>query len=182
MSTQRANAGRLAPVRSAHVSEVIVVTSSTATVQRFSATDGEVSSRQGATTDTAESLGVDTCAALDKLDAAAKGRASIVRSCSELKGLSDDERESLKDLLRCITEQRKRLRALRRLWQSLDASERPSADLVEATGLCVRESSEIAAALAPWRLQTIERVAQSVSVTWTRLARTASRFSDPAET
>ena len=45
--------------------------------------------------------------------------------------------------------------ALRRLWQSLDASERPSASLVEATELCIRESNEVAAALDPWRLRTM---------------------------
>jgi hypothetical protein len=178
---QRANAGRLALAWPGHASEVIMVTSGVATVQRFPAIEEEAPSKQETAQGTTNAVGVETCAALDKLDAAAKGRASIVRSCSEAKGLPDDERESLKDLLRCITEQRKRLRALRRLWQSLDASERPSADLVETTALCVRESSEIAAALAPWRLHTIERVSESVSVTWTRLARTASRFSDPAE-
>jgi CheY-like chemotaxis protein len=50
---------------------------------------------------------------------------------------------------------RKRLRALRRLWQSLDAFERPSASLAEAIELCIRESNEVTAALDPWRLRTI---------------------------
>jgi hypothetical protein len=126
-------------------------------------------------------LRAETCATLDGLDAAAKGRASIVRSCTEIKSLSDGERDALKDLLRCITEQRKRLRALRRLWQSLDAFERPSADLVEVTELCVRENAEIATALDPWRVHTLGHVAQSVSATWLRLALIAPRFAAPVE-
>jgi hypothetical protein len=123
-----------------------------------------------------QDLRAETCAILDGLDAAAKGRANIVRSCTEIRNLSDDDRDALKDLLRCITEQRKRLRALRRLWQSLDGFERPTADLVEVTELCVRENAEIATALDPWRLRTLGHVAQSVSATWLRLARIAPRF------
>jgi hypothetical protein len=118
----------------------------------------------------------ETCATLDGLDEAAKGRASIVRSCSEIKGLSEGEREILKDLLRCITEQRKRLRALRRLWQSLDVFERPSAGLVEATELCLQESREMAAALDPWRTRTIGQVSQTVSITWGRLVAVSGQF------
>lgn len=59
-------------------------------------------------------LRADPCAMTDALDAAARSRASIVRSCSQIKRLTAVEREGLKDLLRCIAEQRKRLRALRR--------------------------------------------------------------------
>ncbi|MEW2547871.1 hypothetical protein AB0910_19210 [Streptomyces sp. NPDC047002] len=129
---------------------------------------------------TLSALRTDAYAALHDLDAAAKGRASIVRSCSEMEGLSESDRESLKYLLRSLTEQRKRLRALRRLWQSLDDFERPSADLVEATQLCMRESSELASALDPWRLRTIGQVARSVSTTWTLLAGAADKFRDPA--
>jgi hypothetical protein len=128
-------------------------------------------------------LSAETCATLDGLDAAAKGRASIVRSCSELRGLSDAERDTLKDLLRCITEQRKRLRALRRLWQSLDVFERPSTGLVEATELCLRENREMASVLEPWRKRTIAQMALSVSATWARLADVADQFtlSDASE-
>lgn len=142
-------------------------------------TDRDGGSRPPAQRPPTNELSGDICATLDQLDTAAKGRASIVRSCSELRGLSDVERETLKDLLRCITEQRKRLRALRRLWQSLDVFERPSAGLVEATELCLRESREMASALDPWRIRTIGQVAQSVSLTWIRLASVADRFTLP---
>jgi hypothetical protein len=127
-------------------------------------------------------LRAETCAILDGLDEAAKGRASIVRSCSESRSLFDVDREALKDLLRCITEQRKRLRALRRLWQSLDVFERPSAGLVDATELCLRESHEMAAALEPWRVRTIGQVSQTVSTTWARLVAAAAHFTPAAAT
>lgn len=117
----------------------------------------------------------DTCSTLEELDTAAKGRASIVRSCTELRDISEAERESLKDLLRCITEHRKRLRAVRRLWKSLDAFERPSTELVEATQLCLREAREMAEALEPWRIHTIDQIAASVVATWARLAHAAER-------
>lgn len=119
-----------------------------------------------------------TCAALDELDTAAKGRANIVRSCTESKNISNAERESLKDLLRCITDHRKRLRAVRRLWRSLDSCERPSAELVEATQLCMSEARELGHALDPWRTQTIDQVTRSIAVTWSRLARAADRIGD----
>lgn len=121
----------------------------------------------------------ETCATLDSLDAAAKGRASIVRSCTEIRSLTPDDREALKDLLRCITEQRKRLRAVRRVWQSIDIFERPSTGLVEATQLCIRESRELAAALDPWRVQTVNTVSASVSKTWLRLASVVDHFLSP---
>jgi hypothetical protein len=117
-----------------------------------------------------------TCATLDNLDTAAKGRASIVRSCTESRLLSESDRNALKDLLRCITEQRKRLRAVRRLWQSIDVFERPSASLVEATQLCLQESRELAGALEPWRAHTVSQVAGSVSGTWARLADVIDHF------
>ena len=63
------------------------------------------------TADTAHTLAElrdDACATLTALDAAAKARASIVRSCAELNGLPSDVLAGLKDLLRCITDQRKR--------------------------------------------------------------------------
>jgi hypothetical protein len=110
------------------------------------------------------------------LDNAAKARASVVRSCTEMKGLSAAEVDALKDLLRCITDQRKRMRAVRRLWQSLDAFERPSAELVEATKLCLSECRELASALDPWRAKTINQVHSAVTSTWTRLVRAASQF------
>jgi hypothetical protein len=122
----------------------------------------------------------ETCATLDNLDTAAKGRASIVRSCTESRLLSESDRNALKDLLRCITEQRKRLRAVRRLWQSIDVFERPSASLVEATQLCLQESRELAGALEPWRAHTVSQVAGSVSGTWARLADVIDHFL-PAE-
>lgn len=125
-------------------------------------------------------LRADTCATLNALDAAAKARASIVRSSAELSGLPDAELAGLKDLLRCITDQRKRLRALRRLWQSLDDYERPSNELVEATELCLSESREVAAALEPWREYSLEHVMGTVTVTWQRLAGAASRFTASA--
>lgn len=127
---------------------------------------------------TTESFRADLCAALEATDAAAKARASVVRSCAEVKGLSEAELESLRDLLRCITEQRKRLRALRRLWQSLDAYERPSAELVDATTLCLAECQEVASAIEPLREYTIDQVASTVLLTWTRLMNAASRFTD----
>ncbi|CAN5241620.1 hypothetical protein BH09ACT8_BH09ACT8_22820 [soil metagenome] len=126
-------------------------------------------------------LRADTCAMLSGLDEAAKGRASIVRSCSDAHGLSSTDREALKDLLRCITEQRKRLRALRRLWQSLDAFERPSGDLVDATALCLHESRAMAAALEPWRAQTIVQMSQTVATTWARLIAVATQFTAEQE-
>ena len=119
----------------------------------------------------------DTCAMIASLDDAAKARASIVRSCTEADGLSGIEVEALKDLLRSITDQRKRMRAVRRLWQSLDAFERPSAELVEATNLCFAECRELACALDPLRDRTISQVHQTVSLTWDRLLRTAVQFS-----
>jgi hypothetical protein len=153
----------------------------TITQHVLSAVGQDATSREEAADRGIDALRAETRAVLDGLDAAAKGRASIVRSCSEIKGLDCTERDGLKDLLRCITEQRKRLRALRRLWQSLDVFERPSAGLVEATELCIRESGEIASALDPWRLHTIGQVAVSVSATWTHLARAASQFSKDVE-
>jgi hypothetical protein len=110
------------------------------------------------------------------LDNAAKARASVVRSCTEMKGLSATEVDALKDLLRGITDQRKRMRAVRRLWQSLDAFERPSAELVEATNLCLSECRELASALDPWRAQTINQVHSTVTSTWARLVRAARQF------
>lgn len=126
--------------------------------------------------DSTAALRDQTCAIIDDLDHAAKGRASIVRSCTELSTISDADRESLKELLRCITEQRKRLRAIRRLWQSIDAFERPSAGLVESTRLCLQESREIASAIEPWRAQTISKVRGSVPATWARLTQVAQHF------
>jgi hypothetical protein len=121
-------------------------------------------------------LRADTCATLGSLDTAAKARASIVRSCSEVKGLSTDELDALRDLLRRITEQRKRLRAVRRLWQSLEGLERPSTELVMATELCLSECHEVAAALEPWREQSLKQVTRTVTVTWERLAGAARRL------
>jgi hypothetical protein len=121
----------------------------------------------------------DRCATLSALDATAKARASIVRSCSELNGLPVDELDGLKDLLRCITDQRKRLRALRRLWQSLDSYERPSAELVEATELCLSECHEVALALEPWQEHSLDEVTRTATVTWQRLADAAGRFTTP---
>jgi hypothetical protein len=123
----------------------------------------------------------DTCGMLLTLDNAAKARASIVRSCTEADGLSALEIEALKDLLRSITDQRKRMRAVRRLWQSLDAFERPSAELVEATNLCISECRELACALDPLRAATISQVHTTVSLTWGRLLRTAARFTAAKE-
>lgn len=123
----------------------------------------------------------DTCATLFALDNAAKARASIVRSCSEMKGLSAAEVAALKDLLRCITDQRKRMRAIRRLWQSIDLFERPSAELVEATNLCFTECRELASALDPLRAETISQMHITVSVTWTRLLKVASQFTTADE-
>jgi hypothetical protein len=123
----------------------------------------------------------DTCEMLLALDSAAKARASIVRSCTEAEDLSALEAEALKDLLRSITDQRKRMRAVRRLWQSLDAFERPSAELVEATNLCFSECRELASALDPLRARTISQVHSTVSLTWSRLLRTAARFSTSQE-
>jgi hypothetical protein len=79
-------------------------------------------------------------------------------------------------LLRCLTDQRKRLRALRRLWQSLDSYERPSAELVEATELCLSECREVALALEPWQEHSLDEVTRTTTVTWQRLADAASRF------
>lgn len=121
-------------------------------------------------------LRAESCATLMDLDTAAKGRASIVRSCSESQGLSLLEREALKDLLRFITEQRKRLRATRRVWQSLDAFERPSAELVAATELCIRESQQVALALEPLRMHTVTRVSERVTATWAQLMMVAAQF------
>lgn len=118
----------------------------------------------------------DTCAMLHELDETAKARASVVRACSEMRSLSAAEVEALKDLLRCITDQRKRMRAVRRLWQSLDAFERPSAELVEATDLCFTECRELATALDPLRTQTIRQVHSGVAMTWTRLLKAATQF------
>jgi hypothetical protein len=115
------------------------------------------------------------------LDSAAKARASIVRSCTEAEGLSALEVEALKDLLRSITDQRKRMRAVRRLWQSLDVFERPSAELVEATNLCFSECRALAGALDPLRARTISQVHSTVSLTWARLLRTAAQFSTSQE-
>jgi hypothetical protein len=123
----------------------------------------------------------DTCAMLLALDDAAKARASIVRSCTETEDLSAMEVEALKDLLRSITDQRKRMRAVRRLWQSLDVFERPSAELVEATNLCFSECHELACALAPLRARTISQVQSTITLTWGRLLRTAAQFSTPQE-
>jgi hypothetical protein len=125
-------------------------------------------------------LRAETCATLTALDAAAKARASIVRSCTEASGLPVAELAGLKDLLRCITDQRKRLRAVRRLWQSLDSYERPSAELVEATALCISECREVALALEPWREHSLDQVTRNVSLTWQRLADAASRFTGAA--
>lgn len=121
-------------------------------------------------------LRIDTFATLSTLDAAAKARASIVRSCSEETGLSADKLEALQDLLRLITEQRKQLRAVRRMWQSLGDYERPSAALVEATGACLSDGHELAAALDPWRVRSLEQLTRTVPVTWERLAGAARRF------
>lgn len=118
----------------------------------------------------------DTCATLLALDNAAKARASIVRSCAEAANLSPAEAEALKDLLRSITDQRKRMRAVRRLWQSLDTFERPTSGLVEATNLCLAEYRELACALDPLRAQTISQVQQTVTLTWDRLLRAAVQF------
>jgi hypothetical protein len=120
----------------------------------------------------------DTCAMLLALDNAAKARASIVRSCAETQGLSALEVDALRDLLRSITDQRKRMRAVRRLWQSLDAFERPTSELVEATNLCLAECRELACALDPLRAQTISQVHQTVGLTWDRLLRAAAQFTD----
>jgi hypothetical protein len=120
-------------------------------------------------------LRADTCATLGTLDAAAKARASIVRSCSEVKDMSADEIDALRDLLRRITEQRKRLRAVRRLWQSLEGPERPSTELVKATERCLSECHEVAVALEPWREQSLKQVTRTVTVTWERLAGAARR-------
>jgi hypothetical protein len=118
----------------------------------------------------------ETCAVLDQLDAAAKGRASIVRSCGEMAGLDEDERATLADLLRCITEQRKRIRAVRRLWQSLDSFERPAAELVEATKFCIRESQVMAEVMDPWRKHSLGQTRISLAATWDRLASGARSF------
>ena len=151
---------------------------------------GEVNAPRGADTDGKEDrsaagdltrLRDDTCAMLLALDSAAKARASIVRSCTEAEGLSALEVEALKDLLRSITDQRKRMRAVRRLWQSLDVFERPSAELVEATNLCFSECRELACALDPLRARTISQVHSTVSLTWGRLLRTAAQFSTSQE-
>jgi hypothetical protein len=123
----------------------------------------------------------DTCGMLLALDNAAKARASIVRSCAETEGLPARELEALKDLLRSITDQRKRMRTVRRLWQSLSAFERPSAELIEATDLCFSECRELALALDPLRAATISQVQATLSVTWRRLLRTAAQFSTPGE-
>lgn len=121
-------------------------------------------------------LRADALAALAATDAAGKARESIIRSCSQIAGLPAADLESLRTLLRCVTDQRKRLRALRRVWLSLDELERPSAELAEATGLCLRECRELAAALEPWRQQTIDQVTRTVLMTWTRLASSAVQF------
>ena len=118
----------------------------------------------------------DTCETLSALDAAAKARASIIRSCTEMRGLSAAESEALKDLLRSITDQRKRMRAVRRVWQSLDGFERPSAELVAATDLCIAECREFAAALDPWRARSISQVHAGLAHTWSRLQRSAGQF------
>lgn len=131
---------------------------------------------EAASADDLARLRDDTYAMLLALDEAAKARASIVRSCTEMKGLSAAEVEALKDLLRCITDQRKRMRAVRRLWQSIDAFERPSAELVEATNLCFTECRELAAALDPLRAKTISQMHSTVNVTWARLLRVARQF------
>lgn len=120
-----------------------------------------------------------TCAMLDGLDEAAKGRASVVRSSAEIKDLPEGERQALKELLRSITEQRKRLRTLRRLWQSLDGFERPSTDLVDATELELRESREMARALDPWRTRSTAQLSQTLATTWDRLAVSAALFTRP---
>ncbi|HEY1704196.1 MAG TPA: hypothetical protein VGG75_31260 [Trebonia sp.] len=122
----------------------------------------------------------ETCETLYALDAAAKVRASVVRSCTELRGLSAAEIEALKDLLRSITDQRKRMRAVRRVWQSLDAFERPSAELVTATDLCIAECRELTAVLEPWRARSISQLHADFDSTWARLLRTASQFTGSA--
>jgi DNA repair ATPase RecN len=68
------------------------------------------------------------------------------------------------------------MRAVRRLWQSIDAFERPSAELVEATNLCFAECRELASALDPLRAQTISQMHTTVNLTWTRLLRVAHQF------
>lgn len=145
---------------------------------RTADTDGD---DDGHAADDLARLRDDTCGMLFALDDAAKARASIVRSCTETEGLSAMEVEALKDLLRSITDQRKRMRAVRRLWQSLDAFERPSAELVEATNLCFSECRELACALDPLRARTISQVHSTVSLTWARLLRTAAQFSTSQE-
>jgi hypothetical protein len=121
-------------------------------------------------------LRTQTCAMLENLDQAAKGRASLIRSCADLAGLSTSEQEVLRDLLRCITEQRKRLRALKRLWQGLDDYERPPAELVDTTQLCLRENRAMTAVLDPWRAASVGHVRATVVDTWGRLAAVANQF------
>lgn len=122
----------------------------------------------------------ETCETLYALDTAAKARASVVRSCTELHGLSAAEAEALKDLLRSITDQRKRMRAVRRVWQSLDVVERPSAELVAATDLYIAECRELTAVLEPWRARSISQLHADFDSTWGRLLRTASQFTGSA--
>jgi hypothetical protein len=137
---------------------------------------GTSPARAGGHPDALAELRADTCSTIATLDATAKARASIVRSCSEAKGLSADDLEALKDLLRRITQQRKRLRAVRRLWHSLGDYERPSTELVEATEQCLSECHDVAVALDPWREQSLHQVTRTVTITWERLAGVARRF------
>jgi len=115
------------------------------------------------------------CDLLNGLDEAAKARASLVRSCKETVA-GPEEHESLAELLRAITDQRRRIRAVRRVWSGLAAFEPPPHRLAETTESCVEECRRMGEVLDGWRHRTVDEVRRSMDETWRRLASAATAF------
>ncbi len=115
-------------------------------------------------------------ALLTKLDAISKERANLVRSCKDRAETDVMARDQLAALLRALTEQRKRIRSVRRVLLALPLTAVPDDALRQATWNCVREEEVMGEALRDWSSRSLREVTDSLQATWRALSVAARQF------